>query len=146
MHQLTRAARVNLTDSLQTPPLNKGPAQVVLNDLARVLMGIRRAEHYRAADLANKAGIQTVNEIVVRQSAIMAWRACNDNALEDVLEKYDDRTRGATGDLRKPVSKRCLPAVNMCTIWNSSEALRKAESLTAARSIAKRISKEARHA
>ena len=108
-------------------------------------MGIR-AEHYRAVDLSDRSGLPTVNEIVVRQSAIMAWRASNGNTLQDVLEKYDDRTRGASGDLRKPVSQRCLPAVNMCAFSNSCEALLKAESLTAARYIAKKISKEARHA
>ena len=143
---MTRAARINPTDSLQNPPPNKGPAQVMLNDSARLFMGIRRAKHYRAVDLSDRSGLPTVNEIVVRQSAIVAWRASNGNTLQDVLEKYEDRTRGASGYLRKPVSQCCLPAVNMCTIWNSCEALRKADLLTAARSIARKISKEARHA
>ena len=142
---VTRTARINSRDSLHKPSPHS-PAQVVLNDLARLLLGIRRAEHFRVADLADRAGLPTVNEIVTQQSAVMAWRACNSDTLKDVLIGYDDRTRGATGDLKKAASKRCQPAENMCTIWNSNEALRKAESLTAARSIARKISKEARHA
>ena len=142
---VTRTARINSRDSLHKPSPHSR-AQVVLNDLARVLLGIRRAEHFRVADLADRAGLPTVNEIVTRQSAVMAWRACNSDTLKDVLIGYDDRTRGATGDLKKAASKRCQPAVNMCTVWNSNEALRKAESLTAARYIARKISKEARHA
>ena len=97
----------------------------------------------------DKAKIPTVNEIVVRQSATMAWRANNGNSLEDVLEPYDGRTRSwhqGTDGMKKAVSQRCLPAVNMCRIWNSSEALRKATSLNEAKSIAKRLAKEARHA
>ena len=143
---VTRVARINSTDSGHQPPPNKGPAQVVLNDLARLLLGIRRTEHVRATDLIDRSGIPSANEIVVRQSAIMAWRACKGDALNNVLERYDDRTRGATGDLRKAVSKRCLPAVNMSIIWNSSEALRQAETLNAARSVAQKLAKEARHA
>ena len=65
------------------------------------------------SDLADRSGLPTVNEIVVRQSAVMAWRAVNGNALKDVLENYDDRTPGAAGDMRKAVSKRCIPIVNM---------------------------------
>ena len=93
--------------------------------------------------------IQTVNEIVVRQSATMAWRANNGNALKDVLQPYDGRTRTwhqGTKDIKKAVSQRCLPAVNMCRIWNSSEALRNATSLNEAKTIARKLSKEARHA
>ena len=138
---VTRAARLN-SDSCD----DKGPAQVVLNDFARLLIGTRRADHIRATDLMDQARIQTVNEIVVRQSATMAWRANNGNALEDVLEPYDGRTRGATKDMRKAVSQRCLPAVNMCKIWNSSEALRNAKSLNEAKSIARKMATEARHA
>ena len=66
--------------------------------------------------------------------------------IRDIPKQNFDRTRGASGDLRKPVSQRCLPAVNMCAFSNSCEALLKAETLTAARYIAKKISKEARHA
>ena len=37
----------------------------------------------------DKSGLQTVNEVVVRQSAISAWKAVNGGALEEVLETYD---------------------------------------------------------
>ena len=144
---VTRAVRLNSADSNNEQSQDKGPAQVVLNDLARVLLGVRRADHYRATDLVDRASIQTVNEIVVRQSATMAWRANNGNSLKHVLEPYDGRTRPwhqGTEDMKKAVSQRCLPAVNMCRIWNSSEALRKATSLNEAKSITRKMAKEAR--
>ena len=146
---VTHAARLSSADSNSEQPQNKDPAQIVLNNLARVLLGVKRADHYRATDLVDRARISTVNQIVVRQSAIMAWRANNGNALEDVLEPYDGRSRPwhqGSEDMKKAVSQRCLPAVNMCRIWNSSEALRKATSLNEAKSIARRLAMEARHA
>lgn len=146
---VTHAARLSSADSNSEQPQNKDPAQVVLNNLARVLLGVKRADHYRATDLVDRARISTVNQIVVRQSAIMAWRANNGNALEDILEPYDGRPRPwhqGSEDMKKAVSQRCLPAVNMCRIWNSSEALRKATSLNEAKSIARRLAMEARHA
>ena len=140
---ITRHMRLNAQNNDQ---VNKGPAQVVLNDLARVLLGVRRADHYRVADLVDKSGLPTVNEVVVRQSAISAWKAVNGGALGEVLEKFDDRSRGSACNLRRPASQRCLPAVNMASAWNSCEALRKATTLSEARSVAKKIAREARHA
>ena len=140
---VTRQMRLNAQSNDQ---VNKGPAQVVLNDLARVLLGVRRADHYRVADLVDKSGLPTVNEVVVRQSAISAWKAVNGGALGEVLETFDDRSRGSACNLRRPASQRCLPAVNMASAWNSCEALRKATTLSEARSVAKKIAREARHA
>ena len=94
----------------------------------------------------DKSGLPTVNEVVVRQSAISAWKAVNGGALGEVLEKFDDRSRGSACNLRRPASQRCLPAVNMASAWNSCEALRKATTLSEARSVAKKIAREARHA
>ena len=55
---VTRHMRLNSQTNDQT---NKGPAQVVLNDLARVLLGVRRTDHYKVADLVDKSGLPTVN-------------------------------------------------------------------------------------
>ena len=125
---------------------NKGPAQVLTNDLARILLGITRADHYRTEDMMNKANLPTVNQIVVRQSALAAWRAANGGALEEVLQTHDSRTRGAGNNLRRPVSQRCTASANMARAWNSSQQLREAKTLSHARSIAKKMGIEARHA
>ena len=71
-------------NSQSNDQMNKGPAQVVLNDLVRVLLGVRRADHHRVADLVDKLGLPTVNQVVVCQSAVSAWKALNGGALEEV--------------------------------------------------------------
>ena len=72
---VTRSVRLNLPGNGQQT--SKGPAQVVLNDLARLLLGKKRTDRYKAVDLSDKSGLPTVNEIVVRQAAIAAWKATN---------------------------------------------------------------------
>ena len=139
---VTRPAHLN---SQQGGHRNKGGAQVILNDFARLLLGISRADHCRVEDLLDKAQVPTVNQIVVRQAALSAWRATHGGALGEVLEHFDSRTRGSALCLRKPVSQRCTGADNMARSWNSSEALRSATTLHEARTIAKKMASEARH-
>ena len=70
----------------------------------------------------------------------------NGGALEEVLQTHDSRTRGAENNLRGPVSQRCTASANMARAWNSSQQLREAKTLPHARSIAKKMGIEARHA
>ena len=140
---VTHNMRLPSSENGQAP--NKGPAQVVINDLARLVTGARRTDHIRATDLIDRSGLSTLNEIVVNQSAVAAWQAVNGGALQDVLEDFDSRTRGSSSNLKKATSQRCIPAQNMARAWNSSEALRSAATLAEARAVAKKMAKEARH-
>ena len=140
---VTHTMRLPSNENGQAP--NKGPAQVVLNDLARLVLGARRTDHLRATDLMDRAGLSTLNEIVVSQSAVAAWQAVNGGALQDVLEDFDSRTRGSAANLKKATSQRCQPARNMALAWNASEALRRAETLREAKAVARKMAKEARH-
>ena len=115
------------------------------NPKSRLVLGARRTDHLRATDLMDRAGLSTLNEIVVSQSAVAAWQAVNGGALQDVLEDFDSRTRGSAANLKKATSQRCQPARNMALAWNSSEALRRAETLREAKAVAKKMAKEARH-
>lgn len=123
-------------------------AQVALNDLARILLGVRRGEHIPAADLVDRAGIPTINQIVVNQAAMAAWKATHEpgNPLSDLLLNYDGRTRGSSSNLKRPVSVRCVAATNMAAAWNLSEDLRAAETMSQARAVSKRIASHSRHA
>ncbi|QQP41650.1 Hypothetical protein FKW44_016084 [Caligus rogercresseyi] len=49
--------------------------QLAINDLARILLGVRRADRLRAADLLDRSHLPSVNEILVKQAAISAWKA-----------------------------------------------------------------------
>ena len=122
--------------------------QVALNDLSRVLLGIKREDRVRVEDLSNKTGIPTLNEISTRQAAVAAWKAVNakTKALEGILIPYDYRTRGAAEGLRRPASISCLAATNLATAWNNSEDLRSASTLSRARVAAKKLASEARWA
>ena len=116
-----------------------------MTDLARSLLGLRRSDRYRISELADKASLPTVNELTVKGAALAAWRAENGGPLADLLEAHDDRTRNSAQNQRKPTSARCVAAVNMSTCWNSSEALRKAKSLSEAKKAAKRLANSVRH-
>ena len=114
--------------------------QVALNDLARILTGTKRCEHVRTEDLIKKACIPTLNEIVVRQSAMAAWKAMrHDNAaLRPLLVAFDGRTRSASEDLVKP-SVDTIAARNIANAWNHSPGLRRATTLAAAKASAKNL-------
>ena len=121
---------------------------MALNDLARVLLGVRHSQHIKVVDLVDRAGLPTVNEIVVRQSAIAAWKAVTQPkaALGDVLEELDQRTRRGNHGHRRPISRDCVAAKNMAIIWNTFPDLREAGSLAEARRVATSLGRALRHA
>ena len=114
--------------------------QRVLNDMYRTLIGAKRSDHIRASDLADRADLPTLNQIVVKQSAISAWRSQNGGPLDDNLELYDDRTRGAANNWRRPASTRCVSSCNMASSWNASQDLREAKTLAEAKQETRAIS------
>ena len=139
---VTRRARLNP----EQPHTGDDVAtQRVLNSVARTLLGVRMADRLRAVDLADRASLPTLNEIVVKQAAIAAWKAVNGGALNDLLQPFDTRSRGSSLNLRKPSSTRCIAASNMADTWNASEQLRAAKTLTQAKSAAKIFACTIRH-
>ena len=119
--------------------------QRILNDLYRTLIGASRSDHIKVSDLADRAGLPTLNQIVTKQAAISAWRSQNGGPLDDILEPYDNRTRGSTQDWRRPTSTRCVAANNMSLVWNASPQLREAKTLTEAKLAAQKLSVSVRH-
>ena len=142
---VTRPARLSAPANGKVDSTTRGPAQVVLNDLARILLGHTRAEHYKVEDLVDRSNVPTLNEIVVRQAALSSWKAVHGGALEGLLVTYDDRSRASTKNLRQPISQRCIAATNMAYTWNASQTLREATSLTEARRAARELGKSKRH-
>ena len=49
--------------------------QVIVNDVARVIVKWRRSDHVRVEDLLKKAGLEGINAMVCSNSAMLAWRA-----------------------------------------------------------------------
>ena len=142
---VTRPARIGAKASTPRHSSAAGTTQVLLNDLSRVLLGVSRADRLKTEDLLDRAEVPTMNQIVVRQSALNAWRAVHDGALKEVLVPFDDRTRGAANNLRRPVSQRSISSCNMALTWNASSKLREAKSLGEARVEARKLGEFARH-
>ena len=132
--------RVRLSDE-EIIPSEARELQVAINDLARVLLGVRRAEHVKISDLLDRTGLPSLNEIVVQQSAVSAWKAAKGGALAGLLHGFDTRTRGASSDLVKAVTPSCIASTNMARVWNASSDLRQAQTLTTAKAIAKRMAR-----
>ena len=137
---LTRPARL-----APVQPSARGSTEVLLNDMSRVLIGVTRADRLKTEELLDRAQIPSLNQIVVRQSALNAWRSVHEGAMSELLVPYDTRTRGAEENLRRPVSQRCTASSNMALVWNSAPELRQAKSLQEARRVARKIGESARH-
>ena len=93
----------------------------------------------------DRAKIPSLNEIVVRQAALNAWKAVNGGALAEFLQPRDSRTRAAECNLRRPVSRRCIAISNMANCWNASQPLRNAKTIGEARSAARKLANSVRH-
>ena len=51
--------------------------------------------------------LPTVNQVVVRQAAVAAWKSTNGGTIQEVLELYDNsQDKGSSKDMRKPTSQR----------------------------------------
>ncbi|QQP56930.1 Hypothetical protein FKW44_001764 [Caligus rogercresseyi] len=63
-------------------------AQLAMNDLTRILLGVRRADRLCVVDLLDRSHLPSVNEILVKQAAVSAWKAMNVDRcpLERILE------------------------------------------------------------
>ena len=136
---ITRPARL-----APMQPSARGPTEVLLNDLLRVLIGVIRADRLKTEDLLDRAQIPSLNQIVVRQSALNAWRAVHEGAMSELLVPYVVG-RGAENNLRRSVSQRCTASSNMALVWNSSPELRQAKTIREARAVARKIGESARH-
>ena len=92
---VTRKARVT-DDSASGIPQQNHSGQVALNDLARVLTGYTRKDRISVKDLADKAGIPTLNELVVKRASLEAWKARNGGVLSGSASETVSNTRAAT--------------------------------------------------
>ena len=118
--------------------------QVVLNDVARVLVRKKRTDHVKVPDLLKKSGLQSVNAMVCSSSAMLAWRAAEPgHPLHDLLATLKPRgnTRSNEAGLLqvpRPDTKN-LALWNMATAWNAIPELRTAKSEGAAKRAVKKF-------
>ena len=120
--------------------------QVILNDVARVVVKKRRSDHVRVQDLMKKAGLDTVNSIVCSNSAMMAWKASKPKSplhglFQSMLPNGCTRSRAA-GKIEVPApNTKNLALWNMAMTWNAIPDLRLAKSEGRAKKIVRKFVK-----
>ena len=114
------------------------PLQIALNDLARVLIGARRLDQVRVEVLAQRAGLPSLNEIVVLGAAMAAWKAGNGGALSKLLLNHSSSSRAAAQDLRRP-ENMSFAARKLALCRNNLKDLRKASTRDQARRVAHKM-------
>ena len=140
---ITRSVHGLPGSHIRSSPSFTSDVQIALNDLARVLLGVKRSDHIRTSDLADRAGLPTINQLVIRGAATAAWTAANGGPLRHLLLLPDGRTRAAAASLFKPAASSTA-AANMAACWQASEDLRNAKTNTAARIAANKLAKSLR--
>ena len=133
--------------------------QVALNDVARTLTGQKRSDQVPISSLLQSAGLQSLNAIAVNAVAVEAWKAYHSsdgpNAARNPLgnaifssrdfHPQDRPTRAKTsGQVPLPLPMAApTMAYSAVKVWNENPELRAAESLKAAKSVAKRLARAA---
>ena len=120
--------------------------QVILNDVARIVVKKRRSDHVRVEDLMKKAGLETVNSMVCYNSAMLAWKASKaDSPLHDLFQDMipNGSTRSkAAGMIEVPTpNTKNLALWNLARTWNAISDLRLAKSEASARKIVRKFVK-----
>ena len=118
--------------------------QVILNDVARVVVHARRSDRVRVEELLKKAGLETINAMVCSASALLAWRASKTSSplhgiFKEMIPLGSTRSKTA-GMLEVPApNTKNLALWNMATAWNAIPALRMAKSEGEAKRIVRKF-------
>ena len=121
--------------------------QVIVNDVARVVVRKRRSDHVRVEDLLKKAGLESVNAMVCSSSAMLAWRASKSNSplyslFMSMLPNNSGSRSRAAGKIEVPEpNTKNLALWNMATTWNAIPDLRMAKSEGKAKQIVRKFVK-----
>ena len=120
--------------------------QVIVNDVARVVVRKRRSDHIRVEDLLKKAELEAVNAMVCSNSAMLAWRAIkSESPLHDLFQSMlpNGSTRSkAAGKIEIPApNTRNLALWNMAVTWNAIPDLRVAKSEGKAKQVVRKFVK-----
>lgn len=124
-------------------PKGSDPIRILINDVARVVTGLRRADHVRTRDLLDRAKLPSLNTIVVETSGMLAWYMTRESHPMHriyVDSRLDTTTRASANGLVKVTD--CVESIgvrNAQLIWNACSGLRSAATPAAAKSALKRF-------
>ncbi len=146
--KLSYAAPATLRPRLtEDEPIEAGTQklQVYINDAARLILRLSRADKIRTSTLLVKTGLPSLNQLLVRGIAVECWHAINNGLpLGTVISggpKSSRPTRMGSSNLLAPPFKFQRPSMAWFAvrIWNMSEDLRNAPTLGCARRVAAKI-------
>ncbi len=119
--------------------------QVCINNAARVVLNISKADKIHTATLLAKTGLPSLNRLLVKSIAIECWRALNmctplGNVICGGRKPCRPTRMGSSGKLNPPFKfPRASMAWHAVRLWNLHEELRSAPNLNCAKRVAERI-------
>ena len=135
--------RVRLTESCPVQGGTASQVQVLMNDAARAMIGIRRTDKMRVVDFLDKAGLVSLNRAAFRSSATLAWSSMSssDHPLHGAMKSFipDQHTRAAAAGTLLPVPPRMaaisIIVANMVLVWNHLPELHQAVTCHSAKTV-----------
>ncbi len=138
---------------LETDPVQKDLAaiQTAVNDCARAIIGSRRSDKLPIPALLEKAGVPSVNHLIIEQLAVETWKGMNyeSNGVRLPIGQIlcppcippSRQTRASSSNCIPPPTKFKSDTFAWFAyrLWNTSPTLRLAPTLTAARKAAKEL-------
>lgn len=124
-------------------------AQVQINDIARAVVGARRADRVPVHALLESSKLPSLNRTVVKALMVDTWKLHNSRDIPDgphrPLQKHVKRCthgRSAASNLVRLPAPNQSPSLlyNGGVLWNRHEDLRVAPTLPSAKSVAKKLS------
>ena len=120
--------------------------QVLINDVARIVVNLRRADRIPVSDLLARAKLPSLNSIVVEAAGMLAWSmARKGHPLHDIYlaSRLDSVTRAATsGEVKVTDAIESIGVRNAQMVWNACPSLRMATTKPTARSRLREFVKE----
>ena len=123
--------------------------QVIINDVGRAILGIRRRDHIRVRDILDRSGLEGLNRSVAKAAGMLAWHASSpSHTLNWVFSDLAGtaKTRFATENLlrlpKPKIAKKSIGVVNMVKIWNACGPLRVAKTVKEAKSALKTFARK----
>ena len=135
-----------LGDQLDHSTQGSSDIQRLINDLARLLLRKRRSDHIKIADLLDKAGLESLNRLVVKSSGLLAWKMTQpEHPLHHVYisSVLTSTTRSSSLGKVKVSStdtSRNLAIINAQRTWNVCGPLREAKTIIEAKSVLQKTS------
>ena len=132
-------------DSSTITTASAAALQVVINNIARAVGRRQKVDRIPVAQLLDHAGLESLNRLVAKGAALLAWSAAQPNHPFHGLFlslQMDSRTRSGTSNMMAApsplVAKVAIPITNMRAVWNAWPDLRNAKTKSEAKRVIKR--------